>query len=58
MKSVPHRNTFYTRIAQGDSQERLDALDVEMAKWLEALDAIVKRIIVFYEEGGWPGGMI
>ncbi|TFY82310.1 hypothetical protein EWM64_g1698 [Hericium alpestre] len=48
IRSVPHREDFYTRIAQGGS---VDKLDEEMAKWLVGLDAIVVRITTFLQDG-------
>lgn len=46
---MPRRSEFYARIAQGGSQEKLDA---ELAKWLVGLDALVKHISTFLENGG------
>ncbi|EPT01169.1 hypothetical protein FOMPIDRAFT_1121271 [Fomitopsis schrenkii] len=50
MKAIPYRHDFYNRLAQGGSHEIFDA---ELAKWLDALDVIVKRIKTFLEEGGY-----
>jgi len=49
LKACPRRRDFYARIAQGGSQDRLDA---ELAKWLEGLDGIVKHMMRYYEESG------
>ncbi|KAL0058887.1 hypothetical protein AAF712_014400 [Marasmius tenuissimus] len=50
IRAVPRRTDFYNRIAQGGSREKLD---VEMNKWLEALEVIVKRMSSFLEGGGY-----
>ncbi|KAA1470026.1 glycolipid transfer protein [Dentipellis sp. KUC8613] len=50
IRAVPHRQDFYTRIAQGGS---VDKLDEEMAKWLVGLDAIVTRVTAFLLEGNY-----
>ncbi|KAJ8090909.1 hypothetical protein PM082_024832 [Marasmius tenuissimus] len=43
-RAVPRRTDFDNRIAQGGSREKLD---VEINKWLEALDVIVERMSSF-----------
>lgn len=50
IKAVPNRADFYKRISQGGSHEKLD---VELAKWLGALDAIVNRVKAFLDNGGY-----
>lgn len=50
MRAIPHRHDFYNRLTQGGSHEKFD---LELAKWLDALDVIVKRIKTFLEEGGY-----
>jgi len=50
IRAVPRRGDFYARVAQGSSFEKLD---VELAKWLSALDVIVKRISIFLEKGNY-----
>ncbi|EJC99681.1 glycolipid transfer protein [Fomitiporia mediterranea MF3/22] len=49
LRACPYRRDFYSRIAQGGSQEKLDE---ELARWLAGLDAIVQRMAKFYESGG------
>lgn len=49
IRAVPRRNEFYKRIAQGGSIEKLD---IELAKWLVGLDAIVKHLSAFLHQGG------
>ncbi|KAI9507150.1 glycolipid transfer protein [Russula earlei] len=48
--AVPRRNYFFTCIAQGGSPEKLD---VELAKWLVALDAIIIRLSAFLIDGNY-----
>ena len=48
--AVPRRDDFFTRIAQGDSIEKLH---IELAKWLAALDALVIRLSAFLIEGNY-----
>jgi len=48
--AVPRRDDFYTRIAQGGSVEKLD---IELAKWLIALDALVVRLSAFLRDGNY-----
>lgn len=50
IRAVPHRRDFYRQISQGGSPEKLD---VELAKWLAGLDAIVKHMCAFLEQGGF-----
>jgi len=50
LRAVPTRQTFYSRIAQGEPH---DKLDTELAKWLAALDTIVVRMKSFLADGGW-----
>jgi len=46
--AVPRRDDFFTRIAEGGSVEKLD---IELAKWLVALDALIVRISAFLTDG-------
>jgi hypothetical protein len=48
--AVPRRDDFFTRIAQGGSLEKLD---MELAKWLAAIDALVIRLCAFLKDGGY-----
>jgi hypothetical protein len=48
--AVPRRDYFFTRIAQGGSLEKLD---IEMAKWLAAIDALVIRLSAFLSDGNY-----
>ncbi|KAG6812792.1 hypothetical protein H0H92_000424 [Tricholoma furcatifolium] len=50
IRAVPWRSDFYATLAQGGSQEKLDA---ELAKWLDALAAIVERVSTFLADGGY-----
>ena len=50
LRAVPHRPEFYACISQGGSIEKLDT---ELAKWLVGLDAIVKHLSAFLEQGGY-----
>jgi hypothetical protein len=50
IRAVPRRHDFYTQVAQGGSIEQLDS---ELAKWLSALDRIVKHMCTFLEQGGF-----
>jgi hypothetical protein len=50
IRAVPCRQEFYRRIAQGGS---IAKLDVELARWLQGLDAVVKHTRKFLEEGGY-----
>ncbi|KIM39411.1 hypothetical protein M413DRAFT_446928 [Hebeloma cylindrosporum] len=49
IRAVPRRDDFLTRIAQGGSIEKLN---VELSKWLEGLERIVKHVSSFLEGGG------
>lgn len=49
LRACPYRRDFYSRISQGGSQEKLDE---ELARWLVGLNAIVGRMVEFYEKGG------
>ncbi|KAK7038779.1 hypothetical protein VNI00_010665 [Paramarasmius palmivorus] len=48
IRAVPRRHDFYQRIAQGGSVEKLD---IELTKWLQGLEAIVKRMKKFLHDG-------
>jgi len=48
--AVPRRNDFFTRIAEGGSVEKLD---IELAKWLAALDALIVRLSAFLIDGNY-----
>ena len=48
--AVPRRDDFFTRIAQGGSVEKLE---IELAKWLVALDSLVVRLSEFLREGNY-----
>lgn len=48
--AVPRRDDFFTRIAQGGSVEKLE---IELAKWLVALDSLVVRLSGFLREGNY-----
>jgi hypothetical protein len=48
--AVPRRDDFFTRIAQGGSVEKLD---IELAKWLIALDALIVRLSGFLRDGNY-----
>jgi hypothetical protein len=50
IRSVPHRRDFYARLLQGGDPEKFDT---ELAKWLAALDEIVKHMSEFLEHGGF-----
>lgn len=49
IRAVPRRQDFYTRLAQGGS---VDEFDVELTKWLQALEVLVKHLREFLEGGG------
>ncbi|ESK88848.1 het-c2 protein [Moniliophthora roreri MCA 2997] len=49
IRAVPRRNDFYDRIAEGGSVEKLDT---ELARWLQGLEKIVKRMSTFLRDGG------
>jgi hypothetical protein len=48
--AVPRRDDFFTRIAEGGSVEQLN---IELAKWLAALDSLVVRLSGFLREGNY-----
>lgn len=48
--AVPRRDDFFTRLAEGGDVEKLD---MELAKWLAALDALIIRLSAFLEEGNY-----
>lgn len=48
--AVPRRDDFFTRIAQGGSLEKLD---IELAKWLAAIDALVIGLSAFLRDGNY-----
>jgi hypothetical protein len=47
---VPRRDVFYNCIAEGGSIEKLD---IEMTKWLAAIDTLVIRISGFLKDGDY-----
>jgi hypothetical protein len=47
---VPRRDAFFNCIAEGGSLEKLD---IEMAKWLAAIDTLVIRISAFLRDGDY-----
>jgi len=46
--AVPRRDDFFTRIAEGGYVEKLD---MELAKWLVALDSLIIRLSAFLIDG-------
>jgi hypothetical protein len=48
--AVPRRNDFFTRIAEGGSVEKLE---IELAKWLAALDELIVRLSAFLRDGNY-----
>ncbi|KAF9819339.1 hypothetical protein IEO21_02227 [Rhodonia placenta] len=50
IRAVPHRSDFYSRLAQGGSEEKFDD---ELTKWLAGLDIIVNRLKTFLDAGGY-----
>ncbi|KAJ7662658.1 glycolipid transfer protein domain-containing protein [Mycena polygramma] len=50
IRSVPHRHQFYAQISQGGDA---DKFEVELARWLVGLDAIVARMKAFLADGGY-----
>jgi hypothetical protein len=48
--AVPRRDDFFNRIAEGGSVEKLE---MEMTKWLAALDALVIRLSAFLKDGDY-----
>lgn len=60
MSACPYRKDFYEKLAadpDGGVSVAADHLDEELNKWLAALDAIVKRLVAFYEKGGYNKGL-
>lgn len=54
MKGCPYRGDFYTKLAadpSGGISVPEDKLHEELDKWLAALNAILKRMATFYEQG-------
>jgi len=49
LTTAPNRTDFYTRIAQGGSQERLDA---KLDDWLNGLDSNLQYVCKLYEDKG------
>ena len=49
LRSCPSRADFFSQIAQGGDQAKLDE---ELGKWLEGLDVILARMTRFYAENG------
>lgn len=59
MKACPYRADFYAKLAadpDGGEPATSERLNEELDKWLAALSAIVKRVEVFYEKGGYGKG--
>lgn len=52
MKACPYRKDFYAKL--GSPPEKVDE---ELKKWLDSLDAIIKRMQGFYEAGGHSKGL-
>ncbi|KAJ3518874.1 hypothetical protein NMY22_g13461 [Coprinellus aureogranulatus] len=50
IRAVPRRTDFYSRLSQGAPSDKFDQ---ELAKWLDGLDVIVKRISEFLANGGY-----
>jgi len=50
LHAVPRRDDFFTRIAEGGSVEKLD---IELAKWLVALDSLIIRLSAFLTNGNY-----
>jgi hypothetical protein len=56
MAACPYRSVFYGKLAadpSGGPAVPADKLNEELDKWLAGLDAILKRMAVFYAEGGY-----
>lgn len=56
MKACPYRDNFYAKLAAdpaGGPPVQTDKLNEELNQWLAALDAIVKRMAQFYQNGGY-----
>lgn len=59
MKACPYRADFYKKLAadpSGGPPASDEKLNVELNKWLDALDAIVTRMETFYEKGAHNKG--
>lgn len=59
MKACPYRAIFYAKLAAdpaGGPPASQEKLNEELDKWLASLDAIVKRLDAFYEQGGHGKG--
>ena len=50
LRAVPCRSDFYARVSQGGSIEKFNLI---LARWLVALDALVKHLRLFLEDGGY-----
>jgi len=50
LTTAPSRVDFYARIAQGGSQEKLDA---KLGGWLDGLDCNLQYVCKCYEDGGY-----
>ncbi|KAG6836203.1 hypothetical protein H0H93_010358 [Arthromyces matolae] len=48
IRAVPRRSDFYKCLAQGGSEEKLDA---ELSRWLSGLKVIIEHISSFLENG-------
>lgn len=54
MKACPYRAAFYAKLVEdksGGPAASEEKLNQQLDKWLEALDAIVKRMEDFYAKG-------
>lgn len=51
MKACPYRADLYAKLGTPDK------VDVELEKWLTALEGIVVRIQKFYEKGNYGKGL-
>ncbi|KAK7473217.1 hypothetical protein VKT23_001315 [Stygiomarasmius scandens] len=59
MKACPYRKDFFEKLAAdpaGGPAVPQEKVEEDLAKWLAALDAIVKRMEAFYEKGGYGKG--
>jgi len=59
MRVCPYRADFYAKLAAdpaGGPPATMDRLNMELDRWLAALDIIAKRIEAFYESGGHGKG--
>lgn len=60
MKACPYRADFFAKLAAdpvGGAPASDEKVQDELSKWLTALDAIVKRMEAFYEQGGYGKGL-